>query len=294
MNRFFLILVAGLSFALGDETVHLKSGKFQKGKLISQTDEDFTFEFKRAGVTGTSRVKIPWRSVDRIEFQNSARQIDALANPGQTDLKVFADLWKNSSPWITRPNSKAAVIGLAYAKKLATSEAEMAAEQALDIFDTVSKRAWNPEDQATGLRERLKTLLALGREREAIREAETLAAESENPTLLLEARHILATNAFDRLKAIEEENPRWELDDDVRPDRFRYFNEAIDNSLFAYLFYGTEEQAAADGLLHAAEVYEFAKDANKARQCANDIIKLYPGTKAAQPAAVLLDKLSNE
>ncbi|MDF1751682.1 MAG: hypothetical protein P1U89_02785 [Verrucomicrobiales bacterium] len=292
--RWIYLLLLLFSIAGAEETVYLKSGKFQKGKLISQTDESLTFEFKKVGVAGLSRVKIPWRSVEKIVFPSSVKQIDALGNPVATDLGVFVELWEKNAPWISRPESKAAEIGLAYATKLANSEAEMAAEQALDLFDHISKTAWDPADQAAGLRGRLRTLLKTGRERDAIREAEALAEETENPALLLEAKYILASNDFEKLQAIVEENPRWELDDEIRPERNRYFNSAIDHSLFAYLFFGSEEQAAAKGLALAAEIYQFASDLKNARRCADDILKLYPETFASKQATELLSKLPSE
>ncbi|MDF1814462.1 MAG: hypothetical protein P1V20_19810 [Verrucomicrobiales bacterium] len=285
-------LSVGISFA--EETVYLKNGKFQKGSVVAQSEEALTFEFKKAGVAGKSRVRIPWRSIDRIEFGTSLRQIDALKNPAGTDISVFIELWKTAAPWISRPESKAAAIGLAYAQKLLDLQEEMSSEEALDLYDHISKAAWNPQDQAAGIRGRLKTLLKSGRERDAIREAEELAAATENPALLLEAKYVLATDCLEKLKALEEENPRWFLDDEVRPARNELFNDAVDHSLFAYLFFGSEETAAAKGLYTAAEVYEFAGDLKNAQLCAGDIEKLYSGTKYAEQARILISKIQKQ
>ncbi len=271
-----------------EESVYLKNGQFQKGKLISQTDTALTFEYVKSGATDAVQVPIPWDSIDHIEFSRSTQLLEALAKPDAVDLHALAQLWIMAAPWISRPNSPAAEIGLVYASRLAMSDGEETVAEALDLFGTIAKSAWQPEKQAAGLRGRLTTLLKAGREREAVREAEAIAQARENPALLLESKLILAANAFEKLKMLEHDHPRWELDNEVRPERYLYFNTAIDHSLYAYLFFGSEEEAAATGLLHAAEVYRFAGDQGKAKLCAGDILKLYPNSAVAPKAAAFL------
>ena len=290
-NAIFCLVSVSL---YAQETVHLKNGNFQKGSIVSRSDGGITFEFQKSGGGAASRVNIPWNSIDRIEFPTSPAEQKALADPGAVPLATLAKLWEEKSDWLSRPRSNAAQVGLIYAKKLADSKEEMAPEQALDLFKLISEQAWDEKNQAAAIRERLLALISMGRERDAIREAEALAEASENPALLLEAKQVLAANAFEKLKAIEEENPRWELDDDVRPCRNKYFNEAIDHALFAYLFYGSEESAAARGLIFAAEIYRFTKDNKNSKLCAEDILKLYPNTEFTDRARAHLAEISKQ
>ena len=290
-GQFVFALLFGV-FGFAAETVHLTNGQFQKGNLVSQTEEILTFEFTKSGSTDKTRVNIPWNRIERIEFGSTVTHIDALAKPEQTDLNVFAELWDEGSPWLSRPNSPTAKIGLVYAKKLVESGVEMAPEQGLDLYSEIAAKAWNPADQAAAIQGRLRTLFSLDRERDAIREAEALAAKTENPHHLLEAKYALASNAFSKLKNIEEENPRWYLDEEVKPGRNRAFNMAIDHSLFAFLFFGSEEKPSARGLLLAASVYEFSKDYKNAELCAQDILRLYPETTFATQAKEKLTELS--
>lgn len=273
-----------------EDTVRLKNGQSQPGQLISQSDQELVFEYKRT--TGeVSRITLPWDRIEWIDFHESPELKQAFANPAKTALPAFAKLWDQLSPWLGRPRSRAAELGLNYAKRLAESKEDMAPEQALDLYKIIIARAWDPEKQAEAIRGRIATLLALNREREAVREAEALAEQTENPAHLLEAKYLLAANAYTRLQELEKENPRWQLDDEVRPQRNELFHRALDLSLFSYLFYGSEEAASARGLLQAAEVHRFAGDSPNARLCAEDILKLYPKTEQAEAARKMLNEL---
>ena len=291
-----VVTAAGLKMIPAGETVHLHNGQFQKGTILSRDENGISFQFTRSSGSGNSKsqVNIPWKSIERIEFEPSPVETNVLRNPGAVALPALAKLWNEKAPWLSRPVSNAAEIGLIYAKKLAASKQEMAAEQALDLYQTISEGAWDPAKQAEAIRARLTLLLASGNERDAIREAEALAEASENPALLLEAKLLLAGTYFDKLRALEKENPRWFLDDEVKPGRDRLFNEAIDHSLFAYLFYGSHQTEAARGLLHAAKVYQYANDNLNSKICAEDILKLYPDSEFAAPARQHIDSLSKQ
>ena len=73
--------------------------------------------------------------------------------------------------------------------------------------------------------------------------------------MLIEARFVLAKVDFKKLKVLVEENPKWQEDDMVRPDMEKLFHSTVDQFLFPYLFHGTEEEAAARGLMNAAVAY---------------------------------------
>lgn len=286
-----LLIITLVAQAKAEETVHLKNGQFQQGQLISQTDEALTFEFKKRGTSQAQQVSISWSLIDRIEFATSVTEIEAMASPANTELRVFAKLWQDHEPWLSRPQSRAAAIGIAYADKLAAMKEDMAPDQAIDLYSEIAEKAWDPNLQAKAMSKKLETLFALGREREALREAEQLAIESENPNHLLEAKYLIASRTFDTLKAIEQEHPRWYLDDEVRPDRNLEYHKAIDNALYPFLFYGTFENQSARGLLLAAEIYQHAKDYTNAQICAEDILRLYPNTERVTAARARIAEL---
>lgn len=272
------------------ETVFLKSGQSQSGRVVSRTEDAITFEFARGGRTAS--IELPWKQIDRIVFASSEEQKQALDDPANTGVELFERLWSETREWIDVPDSVAAKIGLAFAGKLTGTDDPGARDKALELYRIIVAEGWNPEDQTMAASRRLNILLESGRERDAIREAEAFAAETENPHLLLEAKRVLAINAYEKLKAIEEENPRWYLDDEVRPVRNALYNEAIDHSLFAFLFYGSIEEPAARGLYDASRIYEFGKEHEKSKTFAEDILRLYPDSNLVPKAREHLANLS--
>ena len=119
-------------------------------------------------------------------------------------------------------------------------------------------------------------------------EAQVIASESEDPDLLLEARHLLAMLDFDRLKALIDDNPKWEEDDTVKHEIRALYDSTVDQFLHPYLFFGTEQEAAARGLLFAARTHQLAGREAHLRDCIDDIRQLYPDTTPAKEANTLL------
>lgn len=280
-------LVANLP---AQETVVLKSGQSQNGKVVSRTEDAITFEFIRGGRSAS--IELTWKQIDRIVFASPDQQTKALEDPDNTSTEVFESLWSKTRQWIDVPDSMTSKIGLAYAAKLVEAKDPGAMDHALELYRIIVAESWNRDDQTEAAGRRLNILLESGRERDAIREAEAFATETENPLLLLEAKRVLAINAYEKLKVIEDENPRWYLDDEVRPERNILYNNAIDHSLFAFLFYGSIEEPAARGLYDASRIYEFGKDFEKSRICAEDILRLYPGSRLVPNARDQVAKLS--
>lgn len=138
---------------------------------------------------------------------------------------------------------------------------------------------------------RLRALVATGRAGEAVREAEQIASMTEDPAVLIEAKYILAEAAGTSLKKLLEDNPRWEEDLNVIPERNRLYHEAVDLFLYPSLFEGSQAEAAARGLWGAVGIYQLTGEAANALECARDITILYPGTKYAAPAKELIASL---
>jgi len=292
MKRFIFTIVAfvGLLNSQAQETVFLTDGKFQKGNILSTTKKGITFEFEKSG--SKKKIDIKWDSINKIEFTPSKQLLKAVNNSDEVPLEAVAKIWDQQVDYLSRPLSRTAQVGLVYANKLAESTEDLSDEAALDLYEEIADQAWSPYHQGQAIRGKLKLLIKTGREREALRQAEELALESENPEHLLEAKYVLAESAFAELKELEQEHPRWNLDDEVRPKRERIYDQAIDQSLFAFLFYGTQESAVTRGLMHAAKVYEFGKDYESSEVCANDILRLYPQSELAAEAKKQLANLS--
>ncbi len=292
-----LLVLAALLASLPADTVHFVNGfreplegeitSFQEAGIVVRGTVTLS-----GGQKASSTEQIPWNAIDHLMFSPLPGETTLLSNPGAAGLKDLEELWMAKLPHLKRPRSNAGDVGILFAERLLTLESEYPWERAMGIFTSIDRDDWNPATRARAKQGRLRTLIALGRIQEATREAVLMAEQSEDPFALLESRYVLATIAFNQLKELEKEHPRWMDDDEVRPKREILFHDALDLYLFAYLFHGSEEPAAARGLLGAAEVHRFAGDAVSAGHCAGDIVRLYPDTIHRPEAERFLEELS--
>ena len=278
------------------DIVTLKDGRMVKGKLSFVADEKLNIKMMISGPSGTgsSLRDVPMDRVDWIDFDVSPLEKRILADADAVTRSELHLLWGELSVRLENPRSNSGEFGLIYARRLLRGGSKAEMEDSMRVFGIVEEKDWDAARRGAARVGRLRTLMAMGRADEAVAEAEEMAAQREDPGLLIEARHVLALADFEKLKALEEEHPRWEEDDEVRPEREALFHRVIDRHLFAYLHFGSEEEVAARGLWGAREVFEFGGDAMRARECARDIAELYPETTFAAKARDYLKETSDE
>ena len=276
------VLALAITTAPALDILVLNDGRRVRGKHLYVADDETKIRVVIEGQRGRGEATqdIPSSDIDFIDFDPLENEQEIMAAPAEAQIADLRKLWLDSQRYLPFPRSRAATVALAYAQRLLS---DPAADKSLilPVLTRVEKRAWDPGDQAAARVMRLRTWLATGREKEAVVEAERLAEETEDAALLIEAQHIVATVEFEQLKELEEENPKWEEDDDIRPERERLYHAAIDRFLFPYLFHGSQEEVAARGLKAAAEVYAFAGLKDRAAECTEDIQNLYPETAIA-------------
>lgn len=275
-----VMLVSGFA----EDVVMMKDGNALEGEILGLNKDFVTLKIR--GEIGSSTSRIAYQNVEYIEFTPLEGEKEA------NDVDALEGIWEQKQKYLSQPRSNAGYFGLAFAEKLLESSNKFRQERAQGIFEMVEAKDWNTENHPRAKQGRLRSMIALGAIKEAMSEARRMAEEAEDPRVLIEANFVLASAEFDQLKKIEEENPRWEVDDEVRPIRNEHFNAALDQFLFPYLFYGSEEEASARGLMAAAEVYQQAKDPTNAKLCAEDVVKLYPNTEHRKRAEELIAKLS--
>ncbi|MCB1065616.1 MAG: hypothetical protein KDN20_22190 [Verrucomicrobiae bacterium] len=284
---FFLIVSSGRA----EDVLHFKDGKVVRCEIIAITDNVLTYKTTiniGGGRTASAQPTISPDAVDFIEFGPLPGEQALLAQGEAASLDAIKTLWEEKSRHLHRPRSNAGNIGLLYGDRLLAEPESFQWDFALSVFDRLLERDWNPENQKAAKTGRLRALIQLGRLDQATAEARELAKSSEDPEMLIEARHALALADFEILKALEEENPKWKEDDIVRPERERLYHEVIDQFLWPFLFHGTEETLAARGLVAAAEVHLFAGLEAEARACLTDVLTLYPQSPAITEAQAML------
>lgn len=242
----------------------------------------------------TARVAVPRAQVSRIEFAPNEARERLIASPTAASVIALNIEWLRWQAFLAVPKSPAGAIANAYATALLATNDPKNAATALGVFSRVERDGWGDADRQTAKQGRLRAMIATGHAADAVNEARELAKESDDPTVLIEAKFILAEAAFSSLKKLVEDNPRWTEDALVRPEHDRLYNESLDLYLHPYLFLGSETEAAARGLWGAVQVYRFGGDDADAVESARDLERLYAGTRYAKLAGDYLAKLPDD
>lgn len=273
------------------DIIYLKTGESLACRVDDLTDNIVNFSLlSKAGTAGgMARRTVPALQVDYIEFDFREGEAAFFERRNEATSDQLKGWWDFYFPHLHRPRSRAAAYGVAYAAALLREAPETAATRALSIVDRIIERAWSADDIALAKQGRLQALMALGDLETATVEARLLASQTEDPGLLIEVNYLLAMADFQKLKDLQEEHPRWDEDDEVRPERNRIYHRAIDQFLWPHLFHATREEVAARGLAGAAGLYLFAGEIESARARWGDLIQLYPDTTFATEAKTLLE-----
>lgn len=288
--------------------VHLVEGEPLAGELISLTTNQLRMRVV-IGVGSADRT-IPYDEIDHILFTPLPGEEELLASPEfERDADALAAMFTRQSRFLRFPRSQAGEFGLAYARLVLGEMTDLDGEReppeeaqepadarpslvvfqrALRFCQEVEQGDWDEGRRSQAQLLRLQLLLADGQREEVIREARELVDSTRSLEIHLEGRLILADAAFDELRWLVEDNPRWFEDDVIRPRRDELFHDTLDAYLYPSLFHATREEAAARGLLGAARVYQHAGKASLALACATDIIALYPASEAAREARELI------
>jgi len=286
----------GPSPLAAQDLVVLKTGESAAAVIETVTDNILTFALvSNVGPAGgTARRTVPMEQVDYLEWEFEPGE--EAAYEGRADLGAAAlqEWWDHHFAHLHRPRSRAAAFGNALGRALLREGETRAAERALGLFDRIADRAWSPADAEDARRGRLEALIALGDLVTATEEAGALAERTEDPALLIEVNYLLARADFESLRALEEEHPRWEEDDEVRPRRHALYHGIVDQFLWPHLFHATLAEPAARGLRAAAETHAFAGEPEWARYAYEDLLRLYPASAAAAGAAEALAEIEPE
>lgn len=278
-----------------EDVLYLKDGKVIRCEITALTDNVLTYRTSidlGNGRTASAEPTISPTAVDYIEFGPLPGEAAALADPVAAALDTIRQIWDEKSRHLHRARSNAGQLGLLYGDKLLGEPESFQWDFALSVFDRIIERDWSADHRLAARTGRLRALIQLGRLDTAIIEARQLAGESDDPRMLIEARHAIARADFEKLKQLETDHPKWEEDDTIRPERERLYHGVVDEFLWPYLFHGTEEALAARGLMAAAEAHRFAGKLSEATACLQDVLTLYPDTSSAEPARTLLKSLT--
>ncbi|MEM6910646.1 MAG: hypothetical protein AAF555_03605 [Verrucomicrobiota bacterium] len=235
---------------------------------------------------------IPRSEIDFIDFYESEELQNLLKTADREDLETLKRIWTDRHRLLMESISDQGTVGLVYARLLLLHhETEFQLEEALDVFQAIETLDWKESRRLEARRGRFEVMLAQGQDEAVLAEARQIYEESPggNPELLVMAQQVLADLAFSQLRELVEENPRWDLDDRVRPQRQELYHRTLDLYLQGYLLHGDFREGASAGLLGALRVYQHAGERELARQCAEDLLQFYPDSLAAVEAGSFLE-----
>ena len=293
-------LLATTLAATAQDVLFLKNGDRRSGEIVSADVTTVRLRIPLGDPTvpgaaaATATIGIPRADIDKIEFQADSA-IDARlssATPNQIP-QVKAD-WKRTEPWLDFPRSQAGAIGCKLGELMLLTNDPAKAAASIQIFSLIERNSWSDQDKARAKQGRLRAMVATGRVAEAIEQAKQLAAETENPEILIEANYIMAQAAELEFKAFLEENPRWEQDPYVIDTRHQLFDRVLELYFYPSLFHGSDDVRSARGLWGAVGVYQISKQLPLAIETARDIWVLHPATTEAKLAKNFLDSLKPE
>jgi hypothetical protein len=255
-------------------------------------------EVEKTTKAAPERRVLPLELILHLQFHWTAVERNLHQSPSPASIPALRVLWEARSATLGFPGSNVGETGLALAKSLRLSGEVSALDEAEKLLVLLGAEGKDPQ-VVKAARSELETLAFARLLRDGKpEEIETRAweitetAPDENPDLMLLATARLAEIQFARLKVIEEENPRWEEDDQVKPDRDRAYHLSLDLALYPSLFHATRESEASAGLWQAAKVYHYTQEADLRKQALEDLVQLYPGSPEAREAGTILTSLA--
>ncbi|MDF1739692.1 MAG: hypothetical protein P1U86_11070 [Verrucomicrobiales bacterium] len=293
-TTFLSLLLA--SQANAEDVIYLKTGESAVCRIDAITPKitNFTLLSDPGPAKGSARRTVATDRIDYFVFGFKPGEETVYQNRKTESSEVLEKWWNTWFAYLGRRRSRTAAFGNAFGHALLREDPAIHAKRALSIYDRIIAKAWSAEDVAEAKQGRLRALMAMGDLETATHEAQLLAGETEDPGLLIEVKYLLAQADFETLKALVEENPKWEEDDEVRPERNRLYHIVVDQLLWPHLFHATRENEAARGLFGVAGVYRFAGEEELARAACEDLIQLYPETDFTPGAVAFVEQIQSQ
>lgn len=267
-----------------------------QGRIEMMTHKAVSFRMKvnlGGGKRGEVKRSISLRDVEFIEFGPLENERLLLKQKQHEAPAALRELWDQKVGYLGQPRSNTGEVGLLLARVLLRMDSTYHWKDAMELYDLIERKSWKEEDRRNARIGRMRGMVVQGKLSEAVKLANMEIGKDDDEQTVIESHLMLGEIGLRNLKALQEKHPRWQDDDEVRPQRHRIYHQAVDHYLDAHLFHGTWNESAVRGLMGAVAVYLFAEQEDKARECLEDVVQIYPGTSLASQAAEQL-KIYND
>jgi len=238
---------------------------------------------------------LPLGEISGVSFNRTPLEKRLIQHPTADAAPALRVLWETRKSTLGMETSNVADTGIALAKALRMSRETPGFDEAADLLQQILEN--DPADhRKTAAEMELQTLelvraLASGSPEDADLTAWAITETDGNTEAMLIATAWLADRHFEDLKQLEEEHPRWDQDDEVRPLRSRLYHLSLDFALYPSLFHGTHAEEAATGLQKVWNVHNHTRSPELALQTLEDLAALYPDSQAAKDTAPELARM---
>lgn len=274
---FVVVLLASPAEAL--DTLHMQDGVRVEGRIEGITHKTISLRIYvdlGKGQRGEVKRRISLAKVNYIEFGSGRREKEILKEGVGASIASLRKLWDHKATYLAQPRSNTGEVGLLLAKALLQTDSVYQWKDAMALYDLIEEKSWNEKDQVKARIGRMHGLVIQGRLKRCEVLARDIIKKNQFEVMCVEAHLVLGKIAFLRLKEVQEDNPRWQEDEEMR-SRFELLcHESLDHFLDAYLFHPDMEDAAVRGLMEAAALYRFLGEDNKARECIEDAGQIMP------------------
>ncbi len=282
-----VLLILLTCFASAGDVLTLKNGRTADCQVISFTPTTVKILWQER-----EQRDIPLADIEFITFAPLAGEAETLAKAvAEGRGTPLIQLWIAKSPRLAIPRSNAGEIGLTYAELLTREASAGSIERAVQVYEQIESSDWSAERRGRARVGKLRLQLRQGKSSEVRPQAAAMLQEAKEVRVKIELQHLLGEAAAMELRALVKEHPRWELEDEIRPQRDRLLHAALDALLFPHVFHGAEEDLAARGLWAAAQLRREHGEPDAARAAATDLIHLYPDAPERAAAEALLKEL---
>lgn len=263
-----------------------------RGKAVQVRVLDVNEKFVRVQKTAAAGMlerNIPLSDLAGLTFVLTPLEERMIREPSAEAVAGLRVMWTARKAALGMQGAQVGEVGLALAKGLRDSRVPAAFDEAGVLLDDLLRKEVE-ELRKQAVREELQTLamtraLVVGPPEETDRVAWKVTEAGEPAEAMLMATAWLADRHFADLKRVEEDHPRWEEDDEIRPLRMRLYHLSLDFALYPGLFHGGMREEAANGLKKAWQVHRYTGNTQLALHVLEDLATLYPDSQAAKETA---------